>query len=87
MIAPPSLRSAWLFGGLHAVVIGEGPQCRPDLQQVAREATAVAVARAFAGVAAQDRLELAAHPAAPDAQDLGGFGDRQQSRQGVQISG
>jgi len=38
----------------------ERPQCRPDLEDVAREAAGVAVARGLAGVAREDRLQLTA---------------------------
>jgi hypothetical protein len=41
------------------VVVGEGPQRRPDLEQVARHPAAVLVARRLARGGAQDRLKLA----------------------------
>jgi hypothetical protein len=48
-----------VVGRLDAVVVGERPQRGPDLQDVAREASALAVAGLLAGVLWQDRLEFA----------------------------
>jgi hypothetical protein len=52
-----------VVGRLDAVVIGERPERRPDLEQVARQAAGVLVARRLAAVGAQDRLEFAAQRA------------------------
>src|SRR5687768_7546832 len=60
MTAPRSARSAWLLVGSTPAAVGEGPQRRPGLEQVARHPARVLVARRLARVAAQDRLELAA---------------------------
>jgi hypothetical protein len=48
-----------VVGRLDTGVAGERPQRGPGFEQVARHAAAVLVARAFAGVAADDRFELA----------------------------
>src|ERR1700694_4878296 len=47
-----------VVGRLDAGVAGERPECGPGLEEVAGDAAAVLVARALAGVAAHDRLEL-----------------------------
>ena len=52
-----------VVGGLHPGVVGEGPQRGPELEQVAREAAGAPVARGAGGVAAKERLELAAQRA------------------------
>src|SRR5207249_7565459 len=44
---------------LDALVVGEGPQRGPELEQVARQSACALVARRLAGVGAQQRLELA----------------------------
>src|SRR5439155_17964990 len=48
-----------VVGRLDALGVGEGPQCRAELEQVAGDAARVLVARCLAGVLAHDRLELA----------------------------
>src|ERR1700694_17574 len=48
-----------VVGRLDAGVAGERPECGPGFEEVAGDAAAVLVARALAGVAAHDRLELA----------------------------
>jgi hypothetical protein len=57
-----------VVGRLDAAMVGERPQRRPDLEQVARQAPGVLVALALAEVAAQDRLELAAQRPNPQLQ-------------------
>src|SRR3954447_23149727 len=59
MTAPRKCAFGVVVGGLHGGVSGEGPQRRPDLEQVAREAPALAVAGVLAGVPADDRLQFA----------------------------
>src|SRR4051812_5103518 len=52
-----------VVGRLDALVVGERPQRRPELEQVARHPARVPVAGLLAGVGAQERLELAAQRA------------------------
>jgi hypothetical protein len=47
-----------IVGRLDAAFLAEGPEGGPDLEQVACQTAAAFVARRFAGVGAQDRLEL-----------------------------
>jgi hypothetical protein len=55
MTAPRRAGSAWLLVGWTPMG-GEGPQGGPDLEQVAREAPGVAIARRLGRVAAQGGL-------------------------------